>query len=139
MMAQRAETEENDPLGLVARSHPLRTSLSQEMHLRRLPRFAAPARLLQMVVLLDEAAGRAAHGQVAALQPPGDVALPIAANHALFGLGPLTGVWERHAEFATYGFLLEGAFSDPFDPDAFAAASSIVNTLPNRSARRWWR
>ena len=40
-----------DVLGLVARSHPLRGSLSYEMHLRKLPRFSTPCRLLQVSAL----------------------------------------------------------------------------------------
>ena len=36
------------------RHHPLRAALSEEMHVRRLPRFAAPCRLMQIVI----AAGR---------------------------------------------------------------------------------
>ncbi|PMZ18098.1 DUF3422 domain-containing protein, partial [Pseudomonas sp. FW306-02-F08-AA] len=44
-------------------SHPLRAALSEEMHVRRLPRFAAPCRLMQIVSVLGEAGagGAAAH------------------------------------------------------------------------------
>ena len=119
-----------DPLGLLARSHPLRAVLSQEMHLRRLPRLGAPARLLQIVVLIDETARAATTRLVASLREAGEPPLPEDARHALFRLGGLRGVWERHAEFATFGLILEGAFDDPFDPAAFAGARPLVEQLP---------
>ena len=36
------------------RTHPLRATLAEEMHLRRLPRFNAPYRLMQFVSVLGE-------------------------------------------------------------------------------------
>ena len=125
----------SDPLGLIAGSDPLRASLSQEMHLRRLPRFAAPARLLQVVFFLDEAGLAASSAQVAALRSADEAPLPANARHALFTLGSLHGVWERHAEFATYGFLLAGDCPDAFDVSAFAAARSVIAGLPNAVIR----
>lgn len=129
-MAPPEEPRPDDPLGLIAQNHPLREGLSYEMHLRRLPRFAAPARLLQVVVLVDEAAAARAHAGIAALQAEDAPPLPAAARHARFALGPLSGVWERHAEFVTYGFLLAGGFTDAFDPAAFAAARPFLARLP---------
>lgn len=120
----------DDPLGLVAHSDPLREALSQEMHLRRLPRFAAPARLLQVVLRLDEAGLGASSAQVDALRPRDASPLPHNARHALFALGPLQVVWERHAEFATYGFLLAGDFTDAFGVEAFAAARAVIADMP---------
>lgn len=120
----------DDPLGLVARSHPIRAILSQEMHLRRLPRFAAPARFLQVVLLSGEPGFASTSAQVAALQPPDAPPLLPGARHARFALGPLHVVWERHAEFETYGFLLTGAFDAAFDMEAFAPARAIIAAMP---------
>ena len=119
-----------DPLGLLARSHPLRAALAQEMHLRRFPRLEALARLLQVVILIDEAGGAATCRLVAGLQEDGAPPIAEDARHAQFRLGALAGVWERHAEFATFGFILEGGFDDPFDPAAFADARRVIAQLP---------
>ena len=121
-MAAPRDPPGDDPLGLIARSHPLRQALYQEMHLRRLPRFDAPARLLQVVLLPGEAGLAASSAQVAALQPPAAAPMQATARHAHFELGALHVVWERHAEFATYGFLLPGDFADAFDLAAFDGA-----------------
>ena len=134
-MTTPAPRPDGDPLGLIARSHPLRETLSQEMHLRRLPRFAAPARLLQAVLPLDDAGLAASSAQVSALRGRGAASAPGNARHALFTLGPLHVVWERHAEFVTYGFLLEGAYANAFDLEAFAAARAIIAELPNAVIR----
>ena len=47
-------------MGLLNRSHPLRAGLAAGMHLRRLPRIAAPCRLVQVLTLIDEASAEAA-------------------------------------------------------------------------------
>ena len=41
---------------MTMRNHAQRAALSEEMHVRRLPRFAAPCRLMQFVTVLGEGA-----------------------------------------------------------------------------------
>jgi uncharacterized membrane-anchored protein len=98
------------------RSHPLRATLSEEMHLRRLPRLAAPCRLVQLVTVLDEANTDAARRHIETLAETGREIVPLASKYGVLGLGPMTLVWERHTEFATYTLLRPGAFDAPFDP-----------------------
>ena len=124
------DRDERDPLGLVARSHPLRGRLAQEMRLRRLPSFAAPARLLQIVLVPGEAGLAASSAQIAALRSADAIPHDEDARHATFTLGPLEVVWERHSEFVTYGFLLSGEFDEPFDLTAFAAVRPVIEEMP---------
>ncbi|MES2753840.1 MAG: DUF3422 domain-containing protein [Pseudomonadota bacterium] len=100
-------------------SHALRASLSEEMHVRRLPRFAAPCRLMQIVTVLGETAAGTARDHVEALAAHGHEIVPIAGKYAVLALGELTLVWERHTEFASYTLLRAGPFDAPFDPDHF--------------------
>jgi uncharacterized membrane-anchored protein len=103
----------------VIASHPLRVGISEEMHVRRLPRFAAPSRLMQIVTVLGEQAGDAARRHVAALAGTGQVRGPIADKFAVLVLDGMTLVWERHTEFASYTLMRDGPFETPFDPDHF--------------------
>jgi len=48
--------------------HPLRDSLSAEMHVRRLPRMAAPCRMMQVVIVLGESGGDEARAHIEALK-----------------------------------------------------------------------
>ena len=113
---------------LTARSHPLRAALSDEMHVRRLPRFAAPCRLMQIVTLLGEGGAEATRAHIAA---HGRIPVPAAARYLVMDLGTLKLVWERHTEFASYTFVREGAFDQPFAADLFgAAAAAVLADLP---------
>lgn len=120
------------------RSHPLRASLSAEMHVRRLPPFAAPARLVQVVTLLDdEGAARAAH-TIALLAAAAGMTLPESAKYAVIPLEETTLVWERHTEFATYTVLRSGPFDDanPFDPSQFGPqADALLADIPGQVIR----
>ncbi|WP_395327186.1 DUF3422 domain-containing protein [Novosphingobium sp. BL-8H] len=100
---------------MARRSRPERASLTAEMHSRKLPPFSAPARLMQFVLLASEAEMEAAavHFDAGRLNANG-------ARHAVIDLGGATLVWERHSEFATYNFIIAGAFDAPFDEEAFA-------------------
>ncbi len=134
-------------------NHPLRAALAEEMHLRRLPRFAAPCRLVQIVTVLEEAAADAARAHIATLAEQGREIVPVAGKYGVLGLGPVTLVWERHTEFATYT-LLRGGAGDAgaeagaaagtpsryapslFDPGTFEPAlSAIFNDLPGAIIR----
>lgn len=107
-------------------SHALRASLSEEMHVRRLPRFAAPCRLMQVVAVLSEKQGSAARAHVEALAARAETIVPIAGKYAVLRLGEITLVWERHTEFASYTMLRHGDFDAPFDPTHFEPALEQV-------------
>lgn len=118
------------------RSHPLRAALSEEMHVRRLPRFAAPCRLLQIVTLLGEASAGSAREHVEALARTAHAIVPISDKYAVLDLDGTSLVWERHTEFATYTLLRTGAFDAPFDPALFEPIqSAIVDTMPGEVVR----
>lgn len=104
---------------MTTRSHPLRAALSEEMHVRRLPRFAAPCRLLQIVTLLGEASVTAAREHIEKLASTARATVPVSGKYAALELGGMSLVWERHTEFATYTLLRRGAFDSPFDPELF--------------------
>lgn len=95
--------------------HPLRASLSEEMHVRRLPRMSAPCRLLQIVTLLGETAVGDARAHIEGLMREASVMVPLSAKYAVLAFDAITLVWERHTEFATYTLLRPGAFDDAFD------------------------
>ena len=117
-------------------SHALRASLSEEMHVRRLPRFAAPCRLMQIVTVMGEKAGDSARAHIEALAATGRLAVPIAGKYAVLLLGEVTLVWERHTEFASYTLLRAGAFDAPFDPDHFdPQLTAILAAMPGEIVR----
>lgn len=99
--------------------HPLRAALSEEMHVRRLPRLAAPCRLMQIVTVLGEGAVSAARDHIEALMQGAAIVVPASAKYAVLALGDVTLVWERHSEFATYTLIRPGECDAPFDPARF--------------------
>jgi uncharacterized membrane-anchored protein len=116
---------------VVIRSHALRAALSEEMHVRRMPRFAAPCRLMQIVTLLGENGGDAASQHIHALAQAGRILVPVAAKYAVLGFDAVTLVWERHTEFATYTLLLPGPFDARFDPVHFEPVlTQVVQDMP---------
>ena len=121
---------------LSAPSHPLRAALSDEMHVRRLPRFASPARLMQIVTLLGEGSAPDAAAHFAAVAGEAGVTLAPGTKYAVVPLGALKLVLERHTEFASYTFVRQGGFDLPFEPDAFGAdADAIVAGIPGEVIR----
>jgi uncharacterized membrane-anchored protein len=101
---------------LSGRNHPQRQALTEEMHVRQFPAFAAPARLLQLVVLSIEPQADAARRHAVDLcrllgAPwPG----PEPGKYLAVRLPALDFYWEQHSEFTTYSFIKRGAFADPF-------------------------
>lgn len=117
-------------------SHPLRASLSEEMHVRRLPRFAAPCRLVQIVTLLGEKAGDAPRHHVETFARECGAALPIAGKYAVVPLGEITLVWERHTEFASYTLLRSGPYAAPFDAAHFEPQlAALLADMPGEIIR----
>jgi uncharacterized membrane-anchored protein len=122
--------------GLSPRNHPLRAALAEEMHVRRLPRFAAPCRLMQIVTLLGEegAGGAGVHFDAVAKRAGVDVAP--GARYAVVDLGRIALVLERHTEFASYTFIREGAFDQPFATDLFdPVATEMLADMPGAVIR----
>ncbi|MFS0737746.1 DUF3422 domain-containing protein [Sphingomonas sp. 1P06PA] len=133
-MTDQTEPAAVDPLGLVARSHPLRAALAYEMHLRQLPPVMLPSRLLQVVTLLGEGAHES-RAHVAALHAGRGLSLPDSSKHAMLPIDGFDLVWERHTEFASYTLLLPGPFDDPFDPAAFAPVHPLLDGIPGQIIR----
>jgi uncharacterized membrane-anchored protein len=117
--------------GLSLRSHPLRAALAEEMHVRRLPRFAAPCRLMQIVTVLGEAGAGSAGAHFEAVAMRLGLTLAPATKYAVVDLGTMKLVLERHTEFASYTFVREGAFDEPFASGVFdPAATAILADMP---------
>jgi len=120
-----------DVLGLGERNHPLRAALSYEMHVRKLPRFATPCRLLQVVTLLGEGGAPDTQAHIDALCRAAGLSLAAGSRFAMLPLGGgMDLVWERHTEVASYMFVLPGPFAQPFDPAAFVDARKVLDGVP---------
>ncbi len=121
---------------MVVRNHPLRTALSEEMHLRRLPSFAAPYRLVQIVTVLGEAGTGDARAHIDTLAKSALEIVPISAKYGVLKLGNFVLVWERHTEFATYTLLCPGEAEVSFDPDLFEPViSTVLADMPGEIIR----
>ncbi|MDO6416217.1 DUF3422 domain-containing protein [Sphingomonas sp. BIUV-7] len=106
--------------------HPLRAALSDEMHVRRLPRMRAPCRLMQVVTVLGEPNADAARVHIEALMVGAAVLVPLSAKYGVLAIDGITLVWERHSEFATYTLLRPGTTAEPFDPHDFDPVRRII-------------
>lgn len=121
---------------MTIRTHPLRATLAEEMHLRRLPRFASPYRLMQFVSVIGESGAGAARAHIDALAEQARIIVPISAKYAVLGFGDLTLVWERHTEFATYTLLRPGPPAPSFDPSDFAPVlARVEQDMPGEIVR----
>lgn len=121
---------------MTIRNHTLRASLSEEMHVRRLPRFAAPCRLVQVVTVMNERTVEAARQHIEALAGAGELIVPIAGKYAVLKFGDVILVWERHTEFASYTLLRSGAFDTPFAAGHFAPhLDAILADMPGEIIR----
>lgn len=120
----------------LAPSHPLRAALSAEMHVRRMPRFGSPCRLMQVVSLYAGDA-REHREHVAEIAQPLGVTVPEGARHAVVPLADgATLVWEGHTEFTTWTFIREGGFDAPFDAESLGdQAALIAAALPGEVVR----
>lgn len=88
--------------------HPLRRQVVGEMQLRRFPTFSLPARLIQIVRIVEDRATEAA--AVRHLWPD----LDPAERHAEMLLSPAARLgWERHSEASTMTLMLTGDDSPP--------------------------
>jgi uncharacterized membrane-anchored protein len=122
---------------LAARSHPLRLSLTEEMHVRRFPSFVAPAQAVQLLVVNSPGTdGDSSYRHMAALCERLGAAPPPPAKHALASLGELDMVWEQHSEFCTYSFILSGSAKDIFGVSPLdGIPSDWIEALPGEVYR----
>ncbi len=130
------KTHNTDSLRLRARSHPLRASLSEEMHVRKLPPFSTPTRLMQIVTLLGEQDAEESRAHVEALCERHVTSFSTLCKHHTCRLGELDFVWEQHTEVASYTFIRTGAAEANFSIEPFgASAREWVNGLPGQVIR----
>ena len=108
-----------DPARMTIGDHPQRAALSEEMHVRRLPRLSAPCRVMQVVTVLGEANTEAARAHIDALLPGAEVIVAPSAKYAVIVIDGMTLVWERHTEFASYTLIRPGSTAELFDSADF--------------------
>ncbi|MDA0305076.1 MAG: DUF3422 domain-containing protein [Proteobacteria bacterium] len=97
------------------KEHPLRETLAREMHARPFGVVDAPAKISYLAVVNGEISDDAERQHLSNLcsvfkvpPPPGD------ATHFAENMGRFRLKWERHTEFATYTFICEEPFEQPF-------------------------
>ncbi len=113
-------------------SHPLRAALTEEMHVRKLPAFAVPARLLQLVMLETERGPADGIGEMSELYPDGSAGQRFCSGTEA-GLGFAV---ERHSEFTTYTFIAPWtAGTGLFDASAFEAVRLWTDAIPGEVIR----
>lgn len=95
--------------------HPMRGTLSEEMHVRVFPAMKSPERICQLVMLSGEAGAADDFAHVSRLCDHFGIAPPPQGKkHFNADLGPVRLHWERHTEFSTYAFIQHGDFDHPF-------------------------
>ncbi|MFM2288412.1 MAG: hypothetical protein RL684_1555 [Pseudomonadota bacterium] len=118
------------------RDHPQRRALTEEMHLRHLPRFAAPTRLMQLVVYTPGTPTESGWRHAGALLDHSGLPAPLPGKYFRVQLGELAFAWEQHSEVATYTFVLPGSFDDPFaEPLLQRLPADWVAALPGQVLR----
>ncbi len=110
-----------------AADHPLRIALAGEVHARPYAALSAPERLSHLAMLSGEGGASADRAHLLRLcERLGVAAPPAGATHVFQECGAFRLKWERHAEFCSWTFIVEGGivegeFADPFAPPALAA------------------
>ncbi|MDE2486270.1 MAG: DUF3422 domain-containing protein [Alphaproteobacteria bacterium] len=97
------------------RSHPLRSRIVSEMHLRRMPPLHANSQMAQVVRLVDPETRAAEAAFVAAIPWLAPGAAPAEDRH-VSGRSPAGAefLWERHSEASTMTLILPDRGPDPF-------------------------
>jgi uncharacterized membrane-anchored protein len=98
------------------RDHPLRATLNAEVHSRPFAKLKAPVRISHLALLSGEGAAARERAHVTALCESRGLTGPKEnVSHFICDFGPFRLKWERHTEFSTYTFFLNGPFGDgPF-------------------------
>ncbi|HYD31410.1 MAG TPA: DUF3422 domain-containing protein [Azospirillaceae bacterium] len=108
--------------GFPLRDHPLRLSLTNEVHARPPEALTAPIRASLIAMLSGETAAEADRAHLEALCIRAGAAAPTpGGTHHSVDLGTCRLKWERHTEFSTYTIFRAGGFTDPFAEPALAA------------------
>ena len=121
--------------GLKARSHPLRAALSEEMHIRKLPGFKAPAQLLQLVTLIDSADIEKCIAVAKSLCNGGPSGFDTKTRYFTCSLDGFEFAWERHTEFITYTFIANRTGAAWFDPARFSGPMTRLGQIPGSIIR----
>ncbi|MDN0076780.1 DUF3422 domain-containing protein [Crenobacter sp. SG2303] len=101
--------------------HALRGPLAGEAHARPFLRLEGPARLSHLAVYSDEPDGEVHPRLIAELCAAFGIAPPPpSASHFRFQHDGFHLKWERHIEFSTFTFVLEGARGEPFSNTAIS-------------------
>ncbi|MGE4404338.1 DUF3422 family protein [Pseudomonas sp.] len=117
-------------------SHPLRAALSEEMHLRKFPRIAAPSCMLQVMTLVQEDGGGRSLAHLQGLCDQYGVASPADGRYFACRLGTVDFVWERHTEAVSYTFIQPGGPERSFGPEGFdEVAREWMRDLPGEVIR----
>lgn len=114
------------------KEHPLREALAREMHARPSGVVDAPAKISYLAVVNGETGVDADRQHLNKLcsvfkapPPPGD------ATHFVGSMGRFRLKWERHTEFATYTFISEEPFEQPFkDPVIGLIPQDWLSSIP---------
>jgi len=119
------------------RNHPLRKSLTNEMHLRSFPKLTAPAQMVQLLALHPaDKARTASFDHVCRLCKEIGLEEPARAKHIALRIDDTDFVWEEHSEFSTYTFVRHGAFDEPFaDPPFDQIPAAWIADVPGEIFR----
>lgn len=120
---------------LAGRDHPLRASLTREMHARGMARLNAPALALQFVTLVDEEQARQSLDLLTGLLAPMGAGPGSGDRFLSCRMGTLHFFWERHTEFMTYSFLAPAAGDRLFDLSPFADVPEWMARMPGQILR----
>ncbi|MFL6550712.1 MAG: DUF3422 family protein [Povalibacter sp.] len=121
---------------LALKDHPLRLALVAEMHVRRLPAFAAPARLTQLVMFTGEEQIAETRHAAEQLCERFNVRPPMNSRHFAVQLGAFDFIWEQHTEVGRYTFIRPGRFDDPFEsPVLMEVPQDWLDSLPGQVLR----
>ncbi|WP_095011911.1 DUF3422 domain-containing protein [Tsuneonella mangrovi] len=115
--------------------HPLRRSLSFEMHMRKLPHFEVPARILQFVYIGTPGIARSAILNF--LEERSARAGEAESNEPFLSqrIGDLMFCWEAHSEFYTVTLISDDKTSDLFDLSSFGEAGAALAQFPGQIMR----
>ena len=117
---------------LVFREHPLRHTLTAELHARTFEPLRAPERVSYLAVVCGEQGIDLQVQHLKRLLAHYEQPIPEKVDqHVAVDLGPMRVRWERHTEFVTYTFSKQGAFEHPFDKPVLHALPEVwLRELP---------
>ncbi|WP_373510372.1 DUF3422 family protein [Thiocapsa sp.] len=116
-------------MSLPFREHPLRQTVTDELHARTFEPLRAPERVSHLATVSGErGSGRNVEHLKRLLAHYGLPVPETVDQHYWTDLGPMRLRWERHTEFVTYTFSKHGAFEHPF-------ADPLLDELPQEWLR----